>query len=551
MSATKSTPSDSSNTAGRSSSVSKNSFGVLSNNLFRSAETKYILSNVTQVQSWSKFTQRWMFHAPRNPVGYYTNAKIDQKIANISYGLCVLASISVLAACAVDDYRRRQKGMNVDIRLSEITWDNSALACVSLCTALMVCLNLARRYYRGLSMHLALHLTKDRPFQPNKYWKNVMLGGFLSYHHLFELFVILPHMPPFLSASFKYQTEAAGRSINVTYELASFFTLFVIVRMYYLVVAMQDAMLADISPARRLVEINTGMSADGTFLLKLAWNKRFFLFLLLFASSICLISSFYLMVLEGQTKDSSFKEYADCLWFILVTFATIGYGDLAPKTIVGRTIGVVAVLTGLSFSALITARLTDFLNLDAQQFHAKNMLWSEMWENKVINAAVVVIQRKFRYYRSSGLRSVFERRKVSKAIKEWVTTRQDAAMWKASQFHETEFIEKSAQVLNSIVSDLRKVARKSGISKRTLKSKGIDFDDRESDNGVCFHHCFCRLRVIYTLQNSTIQAVLLELRALHLVRRWLIDRNATQPRVTLYLSHAYVRACTSFHTRHL
>jgi hypothetical protein len=504
MSATVPTPTDSAKQ--RSFVPSKNSFGVLSNQPFRSAETKYILSNVSEVQHWSKFSQRWLFHAPRNPIGYYTNAKIDQKVANISYGLCVLASISVLAGCAVDDYRRRQKGLNVDIKLSEVTWDNIALAGVSFCTALMVCLNLARRYYRGLSMHLALHLTKDRPFEPKKFWKNIMLGGFFSFHHLLELCIILPHMPPFFTASFNYSTEVNSRQINVTYELSSFFTLFVIIRMYYLLVAMQDAMLADISPARRLVEINTGMATNGTFLLKLAWNKRFFMFVLLSASAICLISSFYLMVLEGQTKDSSFKEYVDCLWYILVTFATIGYGDLAPKTIVGRIIGVVAVLTGLSFSALITARLTDFLNLDAQQFHAKNMLWSEMWENKLINAAVVVIQRKFRYYRSSGLRSVFERRKVSKAIKYWTNARQDAAMWKASQFHETEFIEKSAQVLNSIVSDLRKVARKSGISKRTLKSKGIDFDDRDSDNGAllcccCCCCCCCCPQVTCMLQN--------------------------------------------------
>jgi hypothetical protein len=72
---------------------------------------------------------------------------------------------------------------------------------------------------------------------------------------------------------------------------------------------------------------------------------------------------------------------------------------------------------------------------------------------------------------------------LSQAITSWENTRQEAAMWKSSQFHETEFIEKSAVVLNSIVSDLRRVARKSGISKSLLKSKGIDFDQQDSENG--------------------------------------------------------------------
>ena len=55
----------------------------------------------------------------------------------------------------------------------------------------------------------------------------------------------------------------------------------------------------------------------------------------------------------------------------MVTFATIGYGDVAAKTIIGRIIAIVCIITGLTFSALITARLADFLNLDAQQV----LLW--------------------------------------------------------------------------------------------------------------------------------------------------------------------------------
>ena len=70
------------------------------------------------MQKWSKFSQRWLFHAPRNPVGFYTNAKIDEIIANLSFLMCVLANVSVLGACAVDDYRRRQKQAGVDFKLA-------------------------------------------------------------------------------------------------------------------------------------------------------------------------------------------------------------------------------------------------------------------------------------------------------------------------------------------------------------------------------------------------------------------------------------------------
>jgi len=53
-------------------------------------------------------------------------------------------------------------------------------------------------------VRLALHLTKNQPFLPSTYCKNVILGGFFSRHHLFEMIIIVPHMPPFFTASFQY-----------------------------------------------------------------------------------------------------------------------------------------------------------------------------------------------------------------------------------------------------------------------------------------------------------------------------------------------------------
>jgi hypothetical protein len=39
------------------------------------------------------------------------------------------------------------------------------------------------------------------------YWKNIVLGGFFSWHHFIEMCIIIPHMPPFWEASFQYKTE--------------------------------------------------------------------------------------------------------------------------------------------------------------------------------------------------------------------------------------------------------------------------------------------------------------------------------------------------------
>jgi len=132
MSAT--TPTGAAKAQGRSAVPSNTSLGVLTNELFRSRETKYILENHQSVQLWSKFLQRWLFHAPRTPVGCYTNASIDDIIANTSCAIRALSCISEIPSSAASRWTM------------DVTWNNCVPDIVSVCTIDMIVLNLARRY---------------------------------------------------------------------------------------------------------------------------------------------------------------------------------------------------------------------------------------------------------------------------------------------------------------------------------------------------------------------------------------------------------------------
>jgi voltage-gated potassium channel len=44
----------------------------------------------------------------------------------------------------------------------------------------------------------------------------------------------------------------------------------------------------------------------------------------------------------------------DGVWWSVTTMATVGYGDLAPKTVVGRLLGILLMVVGVGFFALIT-----------------------------------------------------------------------------------------------------------------------------------------------------------------------------------------------------
>ncbi|WP_077327697.1 potassium channel family protein [Virgibacillus siamensis] len=73
-----------------------------------------------------------------------------------------------------------------------------------------------------------------------------------------------------------------------------------------------------------------------------------------------LVSVLLLMLIFGTiisfVEPNEFKTIFDGVWWVVVTGATIGYGDLVPQTVLGRLIGIVLMLTG---GGLLTFYITS------------------------------------------------------------------------------------------------------------------------------------------------------------------------------------------------
>ena len=64
------------------------------------------------------------------------------------------------------------------------------------------------------------------------------------------------------------------------------------------------------------------------------------------------ISSFFMFYAEADAQPNAFHNILDTFWWSLVTFTTVGYGDVYPITAIGKVLSGIVVLIGIMLFAL-------------------------------------------------------------------------------------------------------------------------------------------------------------------------------------------------------
>lgn len=90
-----------------------------------------------------------------------------------------------------------------------------------------------------------------------------------------------------------------------------------------------------------------------------------------------LVSSIFaaLVVLNAEPESSGFENFGDAIWWAMVSFTTVGYGDLYPVTALGRFAGLLMMLTGLAALGSVAAILgSTFASQDTSRADSEEQL---------------------------------------------------------------------------------------------------------------------------------------------------------------------------------
>jgi hypothetical protein len=89
---------------------------------------------------------------------------------------------------------------------------------------------------------------------------------------------------------------------------------------------------------------------------------------------ITLVSFSYQLRLFERNISDNFSNYTTAMWFYMITMFTIGYGDVYPKSHMGRFIGIIICGWGVFYVSLFVIALNNMLEFNPPELKAYNLL---------------------------------------------------------------------------------------------------------------------------------------------------------------------------------
>lgn len=154
---------------------------------------------------------------------------------------------------------------------------------------------------------------------------------------------------------------------NITYSLNMLLFLLSLLRFYYLYYIIDKGILFSSEQAKRIYNFLIKFSDQMMITIKSILKYFGLISIYLLFMIMLYIFSLVFKVMEDYDADSQFPVFTNitnCIWYIIVTMAAIGYGDMVPLTLIGRIIGVLCCIVGVFFISMLFVFLLLFTTLE-------------------------------------------------------------------------------------------------------------------------------------------------------------------------------------------
>jgi len=214
---------------------------------------------------------------------------------------------------------------------------------------------------------------------------------------LFDVALMLPQPLPGLDFEFSIYNKGLGRTS--VHSIDSILLALMVVRLMYLPRFYGECLSDLSSDAAAAFGRFNHIRLDADFILKYVIANSLYMVTVL---AVILVTAFayLMMVFERPIEHSSLQHYANCVWLIVITMTTVGYGDTFPTTLLGRMVAVFASITAVIMLAVTVNLVVSKLTLSRAESKVLEVIETISQHREVKESAALVITRWARAYLS-------------------------------------------------------------------------------------------------------------------------------------------------------
>lgn len=201
---------------------------------------------------------------------------------------------------------------------------------------------------------------------------------------------------PFLN-SFKYQEYVREYDVIIYYKVNDILLVLMFVRLYLALSFILVITSFKNSRAQRVCKLH-GCEANFMFALKSLMQQKPWIVLSVALPMSILVFGYMLLVFESPLNEISgqdFSQLVNCMWNVIITLSSVGFGDIYPKTFFGRWIGIIICFWGVFIISFFVVTITNILLFTSAEKKAYNQLIKLFYKSQLKKKAVDVLSAGF------------------------------------------------------------------------------------------------------------------------------------------------------------
>lgn len=171
--------------------------------------------------------------------------------------------------------------------------------------------------------------------------------------------------PNYLFEGYIYKEYNQDYNYTITYRINDILLCFSFFRLYLVIKASLFNTIFMEPRADRLCQ-QMGMYVDSWFAFKCFNKHRPFFTMNWILVVTTFIFGYQLRILEGPISEVSgqdFNSLYNCIWNVIITLSSVGYGELYPKTFFGRMFAIIICFWGVFIVSFMVVIVTEFIEL--------------------------------------------------------------------------------------------------------------------------------------------------------------------------------------------